>query len=556
MRKSYAAYHGHVECLKELIAARADINRQDDEGRTPLINAAYHGHVECLKELIAARADINRKDNEGQTALIVTADQRHVECLKEIIAAGADINQQDTNGDSALMRAVHQGNNAIVRLLTEAGCDINSENNEGETALYLAVQRGHLEAERPWPEDEQNFISSAHVANVYTLLKAGAHLNATSTGLSPVTAHLNPTKLARPNSYILKILSVAGAEIIETKTLISYYVDCLQNLARDKIRKHVKQIHPETNLYFTISKLYLPYLLQSFLLFYTLAQHNYILQEDEKEFLSNTAKGNVDSVSSLIEAGVDVNVQDENGITALMKASEGGHTELVEELIKAEADKNIQDLHGDTSLIHAVEAGKLDCVEKLVKFGVNANRRGRHGETALLIAVISQFDDCVETLINFGVNVNIPDDSGITALMYASNDLRQTNNLIQSGAVVNTATKGGFTALNFSITDGNVECLKRLVEAGADVNCDKDEIIIKPLIEAASEGQVKCLEELIKAGVDLNIGSEFNELALSVATGKSFFNCVSTLLKAGAEVDLDFLARIARELLEAGNKHN
>ena len=36
---------------------------------TALYTAAGLGHVECLKELIAAGADINKQDNDGQTAL-------------------------------------------------------------------------------------------------------------------------------------------------------------------------------------------------------------------------------------------------------------------------------------------------------------------------------------------------------------------------------------------------------------------------------------------------------------------------------------------------------
>ena len=34
------------------------------------MSAANKGHVECLKELIGAGADINKEDNDGQTALI------------------------------------------------------------------------------------------------------------------------------------------------------------------------------------------------------------------------------------------------------------------------------------------------------------------------------------------------------------------------------------------------------------------------------------------------------------------------------------------------------
>ena len=47
--------------------------------------AAWEGHVECLKELIAAGADVNKEKNAGATARMYAAD----------IAAGADINKEN-----------------------------------------------------------------------------------------------------------------------------------------------------------------------------------------------------------------------------------------------------------------------------------------------------------------------------------------------------------------------------------------------------------------------------------------------------------------------------
>ena len=48
----------------------------------PLWIAAYQGHVECLKELIAGGADINKEDNNGRTALMIATGKGHVECFE------------------------------------------------------------------------------------------------------------------------------------------------------------------------------------------------------------------------------------------------------------------------------------------------------------------------------------------------------------------------------------------------------------------------------------------------------------------------------------------
>ena len=57
------------------------------------MSATVEGHVDCLHELIAAGAEINKEDKDGQTALWSAAGQGHVDCLKELIATGANINK-------------------------------------------------------------------------------------------------------------------------------------------------------------------------------------------------------------------------------------------------------------------------------------------------------------------------------------------------------------------------------------------------------------------------------------------------------------------------------
>ena len=112
--------------------------------------------------------------------------------------AGSDVNIKDKEGNTSLIIAVIFCKEAIIDLLLENQAEINSENNEGETALYLAVSRGHKEMERQtqnedsrgFQEETTGFTAFARI--VQTLLQAGAHLNDTSSGLNPASAHLKP----------------------------------------------------------------------------------------------------------------------------------------------------------------------------------------------------------------------------------------------------------------------------------------------------------------------------------------------------------------------------
>ena len=60
-----AAKTGNIDRVRELIAAGADVNQQNNDGWTPLHWAAYNGHQEVVQALIAAGANVNQQDNDG-----------------------------------------------------------------------------------------------------------------------------------------------------------------------------------------------------------------------------------------------------------------------------------------------------------------------------------------------------------------------------------------------------------------------------------------------------------------------------------------------------------
>lgn len=46
-----AALHGQCDCAKFLLEQGADVNRQDEDGKTPLISAAFNGQVQIIGKL-------------------------------------------------------------------------------------------------------------------------------------------------------------------------------------------------------------------------------------------------------------------------------------------------------------------------------------------------------------------------------------------------------------------------------------------------------------------------------------------------------------------------
>ena len=144
----YAAWHGHTDCVKALINARADVNAKGNFfGRTALIYAAKWSHTDCAKALIDAEGiDVNAQTDDGMTALMYVARNGKLKCLNALLTAGADVNAENNDGWTALIYAAGWGRIDCVNVLLSADdIDVNAENNDGWTALIYAAHYGHTD---------------------------------------------------------------------------------------------------------------------------------------------------------------------------------------------------------------------------------------------------------------------------------------------------------------------------------------------------------------------------------------------------------------------------
>jgi ankyrin repeat protein len=116
------------------------INTQDDNnGNAPLYRAARLGKIEIAQMLIAAKADLNVQDEKGWTPLHWAAKFGRVEIARMLIYAGADVNVQDEEGDTPLHRAAFYEQGKIVRMLIDAGARKDIQTNNGKLPYDLAI---------------------------------------------------------------------------------------------------------------------------------------------------------------------------------------------------------------------------------------------------------------------------------------------------------------------------------------------------------------------------------------------------------------------------------
>ncbi len=126
------------------LKAGARVDKQDDDGWTPLLHASAHGNARTVKLLLAGGSDlaaVTRRERQGP--LTLAARWNHDDVVTALIAGGADVRQKDSIGWTALMWASLQGRTKVVDILLSGGADPQNRDSDGNTPLILAARRGH-----------------------------------------------------------------------------------------------------------------------------------------------------------------------------------------------------------------------------------------------------------------------------------------------------------------------------------------------------------------------------------------------------------------------------
>lgn len=143
LRKAYnlaaASAVGNLDAVQDLLSSPGI--QVDFDGRfTPaLIQAASNGHVDIVKALIVAGANVNR-DYNHETPLIAAARKGHLAVIQALIAGGANVNQYAYT-NTALRAAAAYGHTRIVETLLKAGANVTRPDQPGFTSLMFDQTR-------------------------------------------------------------------------------------------------------------------------------------------------------------------------------------------------------------------------------------------------------------------------------------------------------------------------------------------------------------------------------------------------------------------------------
>jgi len=183
----FAARENCIECARELVEAKADVNQTTRYGWTPLLTATQNRHYKLAAYLLDHGANPNIANDGGWAPLYIATDNRnieggdypvrnpdmdHLDFIKLLLAHGADVNARicgiastatACKGDSTetrtiftmqwlyedgatpFLRAAQSGDVVLMKLLLAHGANPKIYTAQNETPLAVAAGIGWVE---------------------------------------------------------------------------------------------------------------------------------------------------------------------------------------------------------------------------------------------------------------------------------------------------------------------------------------------------------------------------------------------------------------------------
>ena len=222
--------------------------------------------------------------------------------------------------------------------------------------------------------------------------------------------------------------------------------------------------------------------------------------------------GKLDCLDYLITQGAYVNAtQFRRMMTALHYAASNGHARCAESLLKAGADTSLKDNECKTALDLALQKGHEEVFD-LLQNAIAAQAKQAAAEQAAREArQAAREGNCCKAAEN--------------------GDLGTLARRLGEGVNINATDEDGCTALMKSALYGELACLDHLISRGANLNA-QDPNKMTALIIAAYKGEARCVESLLKAGADTNLTEAEGDTALDIAKGENHLEVLQLIESA------------------------
>jgi ankyrin repeat protein len=236
-----------------------------------------------------------------------------------------------------------------------------------------------------------------------------------------------------------------------------------------------------------------------------------------KDTDSTVARARKSIVQLLLDAGsnpdhVPYRIYDK---TVLMFAAKDGDEWAVTTLLNAGADPNLRDNQDMTALHFATQNGHESIVRVLLDHGGDPHLLTKYSETVLHLAARGGNGSMVRMLLDNGCDPHLQDSLSQTALFHAADNGHRlvVSMLLEHGCDENLQDYKSQTALSLAVKRGHVSIVKTLLDHGCDPDI-LDEQNTSPALWAATEGHWRILDLLLDTGkvdVDRKVETILNE---------------------------------------------
>lgn len=182
---------------------------------------------------------------------------------------------------------------------------------------------------------------------------------------------------------------------------------------------------------------------------------------------------------------------------------------------------------------------------------VDGERRRRGNKILLRLAI--RFDapeDVARVIRDLNLEENISLRFNPLQLAVLSRRIEIVKILLEAGAKADTV-------FHSAAVNGNVETLRSLLDAGADVNAREEREACTPLIAAAMTGKVENVKFLLQRGARIDYQNNVGRSALMNAAERGWIEVVQELLSMGANTkQTDVIGKTAAQIAEENLRPN
>ncbi len=347
------------EVARRLIEAGADVN-----AKTSSIPRASSSRMGARVSHLTTQSRLMRSfpAHRVLTPLHIAAAKSQSEIVKALIAKGAQVNVRDQAGRSPLCDALHDAE--LTRLLLKEGADPDHQLvGANGSAVVLALEKNQLDS-------------------LMALINAGASLEP-SEKRSPLQ-----TAIDRDYSEAVELLLKSGADPksrFENRPMIDYACHKSAETLEALLKAGAAPNAGSENLLIRALE---SDLIENFRL---LLKHGAApdgKNANARPVFSATPYSrhippSIAFLDALIEHGANLNVQDDNGMTPLARATTARDKDYVLRLLKAGADPNLADKAGHTPLHHAASLKSGEIMKLLLSHKADPNRFNNRGDSPL-----------------------------------------------------------------------------------------------------------------------------------------------------------------------------